>query len=52
MIGFYHAEFEALKEQIAREMGHELVEHQIELFGRKLRPLVIFDKNHAPQQSR
>jgi len=32
---FYHAELEALKEQIAREMGYELVDHRLELFGRK-----------------
>ncbi|HAO58652.1 MAG TPA: transcriptional repressor, partial [Alphaproteobacteria bacterium] len=24
------------KEQIAREMGYELVDHRLELFGRKL----------------
>ena len=29
-------EVEALKEQIAREMGYELVDHRLELFGRKL----------------
>ena len=34
---FYHAELEALKEQIAREMGYELVDHRLELFGRKLK---------------
>jgi Fur family ferric uptake transcriptional regulator len=28
---------EALKEQIAREMGYELVDHRLELFGRKLK---------------
>jgi Fe2+ or Zn2+ uptake regulation protein len=26
-----------LKEQIAREMGYELVDHRLELFGRKLK---------------
>ena len=36
VIEFYHAELEALKEQIAREMGSELVDHRLELFGRKL----------------
>jgi Fur family ferric uptake transcriptional regulator len=36
VIEFYHAELEALKEQIAREMGYELVDHRLELFGRKL----------------
>ena len=34
---FYHAELEALKEKIAREMGYELVDHRLELFGRKLK---------------
>lgn len=34
---FFHAELEALKEQIAREMGYELVDHRLELFGRKLK---------------
>ena len=38
VIEFYHAELEALKEQIAREMGYELVDHRLELFGRKLKP--------------
>jgi Fur family ferric uptake transcriptional regulator len=37
VIEFYHAELEALKEQIAREMGYELVDHRLELFGRKMR---------------
>ncbi len=37
VIEFYHAELEALKEQIAREMGYELVDHRLELFGRKLK---------------
>ena len=36
VIEFYHAELEALKVQIAREMGYELVDHRLELFGRKL----------------
>ena len=38
VIEFYHAELEALKEQVAREMGYELVDHRLELFGRKLPP--------------
>ena len=37
VIEFYHAELEALKEQIVREMGYDLVEHRRELFGRKIR---------------
>ena len=37
VIEFYHAELEALKEQIAREMGYKLVDHRLELFGRKLK---------------
>ena len=36
VIEFYHAELEALKEQIACEMGYELVDHRLELFGRKI----------------
>ena len=36
VIEFYHAELEALKEQIAKEMGYEMVDHRLELFGRKL----------------
>ena len=38
VIEFYHAELEALKEQVAREMGYELVDHRLELFGRKIPP--------------
>ena len=37
VIEFYHTELEALKEQVAREMGYELVDHRLELFGRKLK---------------
>ena len=37
VLEFYHAELEALKEQVALEMGYELVDHRLELFGRKLR---------------
>ena len=33
---FQHAELEALKEKIARDMGFELVGHRLELFGRKI----------------
>ena len=32
-----HVELEALKEQIALEMGYELVDHRLELFGQKLK---------------
>ena len=47
VIEFYHAELEALKVQIAHEMGYELVDHRLELFGRKLKsekadPLPVF----------
>ena len=35
-IEFYHAELQALKEQIAREMGFMLIDHRPELFGRKI----------------
>ena len=37
VLEFYHAELETLKEQVAREMGYELVDHRLELFGRKLK---------------
>ena len=36
VIEFYHAELEALREQIAHEMWYELVDHRLELFGRKI----------------
>lgn len=32
-----HAGLEALKEQIAREMGYELIDHQLELLSRKIK---------------
>ena len=34
VIEFYHAK--RGKEQIARQMGYELVDHRLELFGRKI----------------
>ena len=37
VIESYHAELEALKEKIACEMGYELVDHRLELFGQKLK---------------
>ena len=33
VIEFYHAKLEALKEQIVREMGYELVGRRVELLG-------------------
>ena len=36
VIEFYHAELEALKEKIVHEMGYVLVDHWLELFGRKI----------------
>lgn len=38
VIEFHNAEIEALKERIARDLGYELVDHRLELYGRKLRP--------------
>ena len=38
VIEFYHAELEKLKAKIAEDMGYELVDHRLELFGRKLKP--------------
>ena len=37
VLEFHNAEIEAMKERIAREMGYELVDHRLELYGRKLR---------------
>ncbi len=37
VIEFYHAELEKLKAKIAEDMGYELVDHRLELFGRKLK---------------
>lgn len=37
VIEFQNAELETLKERIAKEMGFELVDHRLELYGRKLK---------------
>lgn len=37
VIEFQNAELEALKERIARDMGFELVDHRLELYGRKIK---------------
>ncbi len=37
VIEFQNAELEALKEKIARDMGFELIDHRLELYGRKLK---------------
>lgn len=37
VIEFQNAELEDLKERIAREMGFELVDHRLELYGRKMK---------------
>ncbi len=37
VIEFQNAELEKLKERIAREMGFELVDHRLELYGRKIK---------------
>lgn len=37
VIEFQNAELEDLKERIAHEMGFELVDHRLELYGRKLK---------------
>jgi len=36
VIEFQNEKLELLKEEIARELGYELVDHTLELFGRKL----------------
>lgn len=37
VIEFQNAELEILKEKIAKELGFELVDHRLELYGRKLK---------------
>lgn len=37
VIEFQNAELEELKEKIARELGYELVDHRLELYGKKLK---------------
>ena len=32
---FYNEELETLKTEIAREMGYELIDHRLELYGKK-----------------
>lgn len=36
VIEFYNEEIEVLKERIARELGFELIDHRLELFGKRL----------------
>lgn len=35
VIEFFHPELEALKEKIADDLGYDLIDHRLELFGRK-----------------
>ncbi len=35
VIEFFNAELEALKERIAEQMGYELIDHRLELYGKK-----------------
>ncbi len=37
VIEFMHQELEALKERVANELGYELVDHRLELYGRKFK---------------
>ena len=37
VIEFINEELEAMKERVARELGYELVDHRLELYGRKLK---------------
>jgi len=34
---FYNAELEEMKREIARKMGYELIDHRLELYGKKLK---------------
>lgn len=38
VIEFHNEEIERLQERVARELGYELVDHRMELFGRPIRP--------------
>jgi Fur family ferric uptake transcriptional regulator len=38
VIEFRNNEIERLQERIARELGFELIDHRLELFGRRVRP--------------
>ena len=38
VIEFHNEEIEAMKERIARDLGYELVDHRLELYGRKIKP--------------
>lgn len=37
VIEFHNDEIEAMKERIARDLGYELVDHRLELYGRKIK---------------
>ena len=37
VIEFVNDELEALKERIADELGYELIDHTLELYGRKIK---------------
>ena len=37
VIEFQNAELEKLKEKIARDVGYELVDHRLELYGKKIK---------------
>ncbi|MGZ0187630.1 MAG: Fur family transcriptional regulator [Alphaproteobacteria bacterium] len=37
VIEFFNQELEAMKERVARELGYDLIDHRLELFGRKRR---------------
>ena len=37
VIEFHNAELEALKERIAKELGFEMVDHRLEIYGRKIK---------------
>jgi Fur family transcriptional regulator, ferric uptake regulator len=38
VIEFHNSEIEAMKERIARDLGYELIDHRLELYGHKIRP--------------
>lgn len=41
VIEFQNADLEVLKEKIARDMGFELVDHRLELYGRRVKNKIL-----------
>ena len=50
VIEFYNEELEALKEYIARELGFDLVDHHLELFGVPLKKAEVKTRQNTSQR--